>query len=93
MGGGEKSEVSTNVGGSGPQTPAEGMPEMTIYVNGDKRTVPPGMTVADLLAALELEGDRIAVELDRKIVPRARWGGTRLPPGGALEVVQFVGGG
>ena len=39
------------------------------------------------------KGDRVAVELDRSIVPRGRWTATKISAGASVEVVHFVGGG
>jgi len=43
--------------------------------------------------SLGMKADRVAVELNRDIVPRDRWAETRLTDGDRLEVVHFVGGG
>jgi thiamine biosynthesis protein ThiS len=64
-----------------------------LFVNGEAQSIPPGLTVAGLLERLELPRERVAVERNREIVPRARFGETRLEPGDRLEIVQFVGGG
>jgi sulfur carrier protein len=64
-----------------------------VIVNGEHREVDSGATVFGLLKALEIEPDRVAIELDRKIVKRAQWGETFLRDGAQLEIVQFVGGG
>jgi len=66
---------------------------MTIQVNGDARDVSDGLSVADLLRQLEFPGDRVAVERNREILPRAQWAATRLLPGDRFEIVHFVGGG
>lgn len=50
-------------------------------------------TVADLLANLALKGDRVALERNGEIVPRAAWANTPLAEGDKIEVVHFVGGG
>jgi sulfur carrier protein len=42
---------------------------------------------------LQLKADRVAVERNGEIVPRAQWVDTRVQDGDKLEVVQFVGGG
>ena len=47
----------------------------------------------DLIGVLELKGDRVAVELNGSIVPRAEWGNAALSDGDRLEIVHFVGGG
>ena len=67
--------------------------EIQIVVNGQVRRVAEGQTLAQLLVSLEIAGDRVAVELDRKIVRRSEWDGTTVASGAMLEIVQFVGGG
>ncbi|HEV8041344.1 MAG TPA: sulfur carrier protein ThiS [Bryobacteraceae bacterium] len=67
--------------------------EIQIVVNGQVRSVREGQTLTELLKSLEIAGDRVAVELDRKIIHRSEWDSTTIGPGAALEIVQFVGGG
>lgn len=55
--------------------------------------MPDGSTVADLVRALDLENKRIAVELNREIVRRERFGMQQLAGGDTVEIVHFVGGG
>ncbi len=64
-----------------------------IVVNGEARAVPGGLNVAGLLAWLGVDGGRVAVELDRRIVRKAAWDGTPVEAGAQVEIVQFVGGG
>jgi thiamine biosynthesis protein ThiS len=64
-----------------------------IVVNGETREVRAGETIASLVRTLELDPERLAIELDRRIVKRAAWASTVLPDGARLEIVQFVGGG
>ncbi len=64
-----------------------------ISVNGAARECTPGATVAALVEALALSGKRIAVERNGAIVPRSRWGESRLEEGDRLEIVGAVGGG
>jgi len=64
-----------------------------IVVNGEPRSVPEGQTLLDLLARLQLDPARVAIELDRRIVRKPDWEATVLAPGARLEIVQFVGGG
>jgi thiamine biosynthesis protein ThiS len=51
------------------------------------------MTVAELIEHLELAGTRVAVELDRAIVPRAEREQAHVSDGAVVEIVHFVGGG
>lgn len=66
---------------------------ISIILNGEPGTAPLGATIADLLSRLQLDPQRVAVELDRRLVRRDRWADTVLEPGAQLEIVQFVGGG
>ena len=66
---------------------------MNITVNGEKRAVESAITVAGLLAALDLEPRKIAVERNLEIVPKSQYGETALCDGDKIEIVQFVGGG
>jgi thiamine biosynthesis protein ThiS len=67
--------------------------EVNIRVNGEERTFPVGTCVRDLLAILEVSTPRVAVELNREILPKVSYGSTPLEEGDELEVVEFVGGG
>ncbi len=67
--------------------------QIEIVVNGKVRLAPAGCTLQELLLWLEVDPTRVAVELNRSIVPRQAWDQTRVGPGATLEIVQFVGGG
>jgi thiamine biosynthesis protein ThiS len=64
-----------------------------VIVNDEPRTLADGATVAELVTALGLGPRRIAVELNRTIVPRADYGAVRLTDGDSVEIIHFVGGG
>jgi len=66
---------------------------MTLHINGQAREFTKRLTVATLVAELGMKGDRVAVELNLEIVPRAKWTATALKDSDKLEVVHFVGGG
>ncbi|MBZ5504261.1 MAG: sulfur carrier protein ThiS [Acidobacteriia bacterium] len=66
---------------------------MQLQINGEDREFSNGLTVAALVAQLGMKQDRVAVELNLEIVPRAHWKTTVLKEGDKLEVVHFVGGG
>jgi thiamine biosynthesis protein ThiS len=65
---------------------------MKIVINGQEQSVAP-ITLAMLIEQLGMKQDRVAVELNRTIVPRSRWAETNLAEGDQLEIVHFVGGG
>lgn len=71
---------------------------MNLQINGEARAfadpvTPAGFTLGHLVESLGLKPDRVAVELNREIVPRDRWTETALKDGDRLEIVHFVGGG
>ena len=66
---------------------------MHVMVNDERRALPDGSTVAELVATLGLGPRRVAVEVNRTIVPRATYGDTVLHDGDTIEVIHFVGGG
>jgi len=67
--------------------------EMQITLNGEGRSFPAGTTLYKLVQALNLEPERVAIELNRAIVRRDLWAGTVVESGAEIEVVMFVGGG
>jgi sulfur carrier protein len=66
---------------------------MIVKINGDPREVPDGLTVTALLAFLEMRNDRVAIEHNLNILPRALWNETQVQPNDNFEIVHFVGGG
>ena len=64
-----------------------------IAINGKPASVPQGQTVLGLLESLAIKPDRVAVELDRRIVKQREWAATQLSAGAEVEIVHFVGGG
>jgi len=66
---------------------------MKLIINGEDRTVVKPLTLQGLVEHLGMKADRVAVELNRDIVPRDQWARTELVEGDRLEIVHFVGGG
>jgi thiamine biosynthesis protein ThiS len=64
-----------------------------VLVNGEPRELEEGATLADLVAALALAPERVAVELNREVVRRADWHSIKVAEGDRVEIVHFVGGG
>jgi sulfur carrier protein len=65
---------------------------MRLVINGESREHA-AATLEALVDELGMKGDRVAVELNREIVPRAQWAQQPLHDGDRLEIVHFVGGG
>jgi sulfur carrier protein len=68
---------------------------MLVTVNGDRREVPSGATVASVVDSLAdpRQGRGIAVALEGEVVPRTAWAATELADGSHLEIVAAVQGG
>lgn len=67
--------------------------KVTVIVNGESRQVQAGATLADLLAELGFLGQRIAVELNRRIIPHGHYEEEHLKAGDRIEIVRAIGGG
>lgn len=66
---------------------------MNVTINGERREIPVGMSVAALLDHLNMTRERVALERNLEILPRAQWNATQVQEGDAFEIVHFVGGG
>ena len=64
-----------------------------LAINGEPRTFPAPLTLAQLIDALDMAGKRIAIERNGEIVPRSQHADTALANGDRLEIVVAVGGG
>jgi len=66
---------------------------LNVLVNGEQKEIAEGAAVSDLITTLGLKPERLAVELNRRVIRRAEWPSTRLREGDKVEIVHFVGGG
>jgi len=64
-----------------------------VVVNGEPRAVVEQTSLEDLLVTLALPRERVAVELNQKVVRRVDWPASTLREGDKIEIVHFVGGG
>jgi len=67
------------------------MPNIT--VNAESRSFPDPLTVAELIRSLGKDPSKLAVEVNRDVVPRAQHSSRSLQNGDAVEIVTLVGGG
>lgn len=63
-----------------------------VKINGESLELA-GKTVAEYLEQTNYDRNRIAIERNGQIVPKAAYAETKLEDGDCLEVVSFVGGG
>jgi thiamine biosynthesis protein ThiS len=66
---------------------------LTITLNGDAHTVPGPLTIRELLARLDIDPRRVAVERNFVVIKRAAYDTTQIMEGDEIEIVNFVGGG
>ena len=66
---------------------------MRITLNGDRHEVAGPLTVTDLLAQLNIDARRVAVEHNLIVLKRDAFGATTVREGDEIEIVNFVGGG
>lgn len=66
---------------------------LQIRLNGVPQTLPERLKITHLLEHFDLPSERVAVERNRSVVPRALWDQVEVHDGDELEVVHFVGGG
>jgi sulfur carrier protein len=66
---------------------------MILEINGERRFVPALENVRELLQHLGVGEEKIAVEINRRIVRRKEWAVTAVNDEDKIEIVQFVGGG
>lgn len=64
-----------------------------IELNGEPREVPAPASVASLLDSLGLAEQRVAVAVNRTVIPRSRYGDHALTAGDRIEILEAVGGG
>lgn len=63
-----------------------------IYLNGELQNTQ-AANIAELLAALGMEGRMIAVERNLEVVPKSQYGDTELAENDRIEIVHMIGGG
>jgi sulfur carrier protein len=68
-------------------------PHSVVLVNGAEREVPRDTSVRALLALLGVEGTRVAVAVNRSVVPRSAFDTHQLTAGDRIEILEAVGGG
>ena len=66
---------------------------MKIMLNGDPYDVPGPLTIAGLLARLDIDSRSVAVERNLVVLKRALFDTTEVTDGDQIEIVNFVGGG
>ena len=66
---------------------------MNIIVNGESQSLEADVSLEQLLEMLGLSGKRVAVEVNRDIVPRSDYSSFKLSDNDTIEIVNAIGGG
>ena len=66
---------------------------MKIVVNGEAQEVQEALTVQDLLQSMDIRTERVAVEINLKILDRSDFPVWNLRDGDKVEILSFIGGG
>ncbi|MFY9268446.1 MAG: sulfur carrier protein ThiS [Candidatus Manganitrophaceae bacterium] len=66
---------------------------MQVIVNGTRQEVPSEVTLSQLLAGLKVQPERVAVEVNLKVIQRQQYDQVSLKEGDVIEMIGFVGGG
>jgi thiamine biosynthesis protein ThiS len=67
--------------------------QLTVIVNGNQIVIPEGSGIGELIKSLAMNPERVAVEVNKRIIRRANWDSTTISEGDKVEIVHFVGGG
>lgn len=62
-------------------------------LNGETREGPEGLELVALIEQLDLAHQRLAVEINEEVIPKATYQDVRINDGDRIEIVSFVGGG
>ena len=66
---------------------------ISVKVNGEARSLPAAGSIADMLRAIGIDPNKVAVERNLEVVPRSTLSEVEVRDGDAFEIVHFVGGG
>lgn len=66
---------------------------MQVTINGEKRELSGNLTIGEMLENFALPAERIAVELNRRVIRKKDWANVELSDADRIEVIHFVGGG
>jgi len=64
-----------------------------ITINGEKKSIPEGLSVRRFLSTIGIDDKQVAVERNREIVPKSAFDKAKITAGDELEIVHFIGGG
>ena len=66
---------------------------MIVIINGEEKNIPDNASASELVALLDLQNAKIAMEVNQEIVPRSQYAEHKLNNGDKIEIVRAIGGG
>jgi len=66
---------------------------LDIELNGEAYRLPAGQTLGDLVLALNVGGQALALAVNRQVVPRQQWNDRLLQQQDRVDIVRAIGGG
>ena len=67
--------------------------KIKIIVNGKQMQITPKFSLKSLIIKLKMPLNKIAIELNKKIIDKRKISKTQLKKGDKIEIVHFIGGG
>ena len=69
------------------------MKKINVYINGEKKLISISSNLSDVLKNFEINANKIAIEINQKVVPKSLYKNTLIKNEDKIEIVQFIGGG
>ncbi len=66
---------------------------MQVTINAETKELPEACSVAQMIELLSLQNKRLAVEINKELVPRSEFASHQIQAGDEIEIVQAIGGG
>ena len=66
---------------------------MQVTINAETKELPEACSVAQMIELLSLQNKRLAVEINKELVPRSEFTSHQIQAGDEIEIVQAIGGG
>ena len=69
------------------------MKKINVYINGEKKLISISSNLSDVLKNFEINANKIAIEINQKVIPKSLYKNTLIKNEDKIEIVQFIGGG
>ena len=69
------------------------MKKINVYINGEKKLISIRSNLSDVLENFEINTNKIAIEINQKVIPKSLYRNTLIKNEDKIEIVQFIGGG